>query len=157
MQCPICCEKVFTSWGSRFLRKLFTNRDNVHNTDSVEPCSAVSSKTRTDGHQNAYFNADIEENIYMEQPEGFEVENNEGNQVYCKLRKSLYGLKQFGRNWYLTLKTFLEGIGFRACINDKCLFVRDTGDELCCVCVCGWMIFFIGDDRIVLLNGWRRK
>ena len=71
----------------------------------------------------------------MEQPEGFEVENNEGNQVYCKLRKSLYGLKQFGRNWYLTLKTFLEGIGFRACINDKCLFVRDTGDELCCVCV----------------------
>ena len=86
--------------------------------------------------KTAYLKADMEENIYMEQPEGFGVKNNEGNQVYCKLRKSLYGLKQSGRNWYLTLKTFLERIGFRACINDKCLFVRGTGDELC-VCVGG--------------------
>ena len=43
--------------------------------------------------ETAYLNAEIEENIYMEQREGFEVKNNEGNQVYCKLPKSLYGLK----------------------------------------------------------------
>ena len=104
--------------------------------------------------KTAYLNADIED-IYMEQPEGFEVKSNQGNQKYCNMRRSLYGLKQSGRNWYLTLKMFLEKIVFRTCINDKCLFVRGTGDELCCVC--GWMICFIGDDRMVLLNGSRRK
>ena len=62
--------------------------------------------------KTALLNADIEENIYVEQPEGFEVKNNEGNQVYCKLRKSLYGLKQSGRNWFSTLTTFLERIWF---------------------------------------------
>ena len=101
--------------------------------------------------KTAYLNADIEENIYMEKQEDFEIKNNEGNQGYCKLRKSLHGQKQSWRNWYLTLETFLERIVFRACINDKCLFVRGTGDELCVVC--GWMICFIGDDRIVLLKG----
>ena len=54
-----------------------------------------------------------EEDIYMEHPEGFEVKSNEVNQGYCSLRKSLYGLEQSGRNWYLTLKMFLEKIGFR--------------------------------------------
>ena len=52
-----------------------------------------------------------------------------------KLRKNLYGLKDSGRNWYLTLKTFLGRIGFRACINDKCLFERGIGDEFCVVYV----------------------
>ena len=86
--------------------------------------------------KTAYSDADIEENIYMEQPEGFEDGVNEGNKVYCKMRKSLYGLKQCGRKWYLTLKTFLERIRFQACRNDKCLFVRGTGAGLCCVCAC---------------------
>ena len=99
----------------------------------------------------------VEEDIYMEQPEGFEVKRNEGNQEYCWLWKSLYGLKQSGRNRYLTLKLFLDKNGFRTCINDKCLFVRGTGDELCVGCVCGWMICFIGDDRMLLLDGSRRK
>ena len=71
----------------------------------------------------------------MEQPESFEVKSNEGNQVYCKLPKCLYRPKQSGRNWHLTLMMFLERVGIRGCIIDKCLFVRGTGDELCVVCV----------------------
>ena len=58
--------------------------------------------------KTAYLNADIEEDIYMEQPEAFKVKSNAGNQEYCRLRKSVYGLKQSGRNWYLTLKMFLK-------------------------------------------------
>ena len=76
--------------------------------------------------ERANLNADIEENTYMEQPEAFEMKSKEGNRKYCKFQKSLYGLKLSGRNWYLTLKMFLEKIGFRACINDKWLFVRGT-------------------------------
>ena len=42
---------------------------------------------------HAYLNGDLEEEIYMQQPEGFEVG---GLEFVCKLKKSLYGLKQAG-------------------------------------------------------------
>ena len=48
--------------------------------------------------KKAYLNADIEEELFMQQPEGFEKFDKQGNPLICKLRKSLYGLKQSGRN-----------------------------------------------------------
>ena len=47
----------------------------------------------------------------------------------------MYGLKQSGRNWYLTLKSCLEKIGFKECSFDKCLFVCGEGENLSVACV----------------------
>ena len=41
----------------------------------------------------------LEEEIYMEQPKGYEVKGKE--KLVCRLKKSLYGLKQAPRKWYL--------------------------------------------------------
>lgn len=49
--------------------------------------------------KTAYLHAPIDCEVYMEQPEGFEVRSDTGEQLVCKLNKSLYGLKQSGRNW----------------------------------------------------------
>ena len=57
--------------------------------------------------KTAYFNADFDEEIFMQQPKGFANYNDQGNPLVCKLKKILYGLKQPGRNWYLTIKGFL--------------------------------------------------
>ena len=41
----------------------------------------------------AYLNADIDFDLYVSQPEGYEIFDNFGNKLVCKLHKSLYGLR----------------------------------------------------------------
>ena len=94
--------------------------------------------------KTAYLNADIEEEIFMQQPEGFEKFDKHGNPIICKLRKILYGLKQSGRNWYLTIKNFLSQIGFTAAIQDDCLFIK-KGENAIEGLVCRWV-----DDMVIL-------
>jgi hypothetical protein len=54
-----------------------------------------------------FLNGELKEDIYMIQPEGFEQDEHEEN-VY-KLKRSLYGLKQSSRQWYLKFhQTILE-------------------------------------------------
>ena len=55
----------------------------------------------------AYLNAPITCNVYMDQPEGFEVKREDGQKLVYKLKKSLYGLKQLDRNWNLMLHKHL--------------------------------------------------
>ena len=55
-----------------------------------------------------YLNADIEEEIFIQQPEVFIKLDKQGSSLICTLRKSLYGLKQSGGNWYLTITSFLS-------------------------------------------------
>ena len=158
----------FKKCRARFVAKSFSQVEGRNYLETYSPTARMSTiqillnlaaqyqvKPRQMDINTAYLNADVEENIYMEQPQGFEVKDNEGNQVYCKLRKSICGLKQSGRNCYLTLKTFLERIGFRACINDKCLFAKGTGDEL--GVVCGWGVNMLYWGRQGFFVQWLEK
>ena len=97
--------------------------------------------------KTAYLNADIGEEIFVQQPEGFEKFDKQGNPLICKLRKSLYGLKQSGRNWYLTIKNFLSQLGFTAAIQDECLFIK-KGENAIEGLVCLW----VGDMVILGLQ-----
>ena len=58
---------------------------------------------------HTYLNGNLEEEIYMQQPEGFEVG---GPEFVCKLKKSLYGLKQAGHVWNKKLHSVLLSMGF---------------------------------------------
>ena len=95
--------------------------------------------------KTAYLNANLEENVFLQQPEGFEQKDSGGNQLVCKLNKSIYGLKQSGRNWYYTLQMFLKSIDFTASKSDPCLFMRISKDVLEYVCI--WV-----DDIIYACN-----
>ena len=57
--------------------------------------------------KTAYLNAPIDREIYIEQPEGFRKSGNSGETLVCKLKRSLYGLKQSGRNWNNLLHDYL--------------------------------------------------
>jgi hypothetical protein len=70
----------------------------------------------------AFLNADVDEAVYMELPDGYEQEG-----MVCMLLKSLYGLKQAPRNWYLLISGFITtDLGFTPCVSDPCLFWKRT-------------------------------
>ncbi|PRQ29843.1 putative RNA-directed DNA polymerase [Rosa chinensis] len=76
--------------------------------------------------KTAFLHGDLEEEIYMEQPEGFEVERKQ--HMVCKLKKSLYGLKQAPRQWYKKFDSFMVGHGYKRTDADPCVYLqRFTG------------------------------
>lgn len=71
--------------------------------------------------KTAYLHGTIEEEIYMRQPPGFAATGKE--KLVCKLRKSIYGLKQSARCWNRALHGALINLGFKQCSSDSCLYV----------------------------------
>ena len=55
-------------------------------------------------------NGGIEKEVYIEQPQGFEVEYIQTH--VCKLKKAMYGLKQAPRAWYGRIDSFLTSLVF---------------------------------------------
>jgi hypothetical protein len=56
--------------------------------------------------KSSFPNGEIEAEVYIEQPEGFQLSEN--TNYVCKLKKALYGLKQAPREWYSRLGKYLE-------------------------------------------------
>lgn len=69
--------------------------------------------------KTAFLNGDIEEKIYIIQPEGFVVEGKDN--MVCRLKKSLYGLKQAPKQWYEKFNSTLLDGGFEVNTSDSCL------------------------------------
>ncbi|KAG8498357.1 hypothetical protein CXB51_006727 [Gossypium anomalum] len=84
---------------------------------------------------NTFLNGDLQEEIYMVQPPGFEQQGHEGQQLVCRLKKALYGLKQAPRVWFHKLKDFLLTTDFVASKADSSLFVQRSGSQLLFVLV----------------------
>ena len=78
--------------------------------------------------KTAYLNAPIDYDIYVEQPRGYVEYDDNGKELYCLLKRSLYGLKQSGRLWNNTLHEFLLGNGFRRSNVDYCLYLHKGTD-----------------------------
>ena len=78
----------------------------------------------------------------MEQPEGFATMSENDERIVYKLRKSLYGLKQSGRNWNKVLHEHLVGAGFDRNPVDHFIYSKQVNNNLIIVLI--WV-----DDLIV--------
>jgi hypothetical protein len=64
----------------------------------------------------------------MDQPDGFQIKCQEGK--VCRLKKSLYGLKQSSRQWYLKFHQVILDIGYEMSPLDHCVYVWRDKEKL---------------------------
>ena len=77
--------------------------------------------------QTAFLNGELEEEIYMSQPEGYKEKGKEN--YVCKVNKNLSGLKQASTCWFKTMDTYLKENDYEQCQADSCLYVKRAGAE----------------------------
>ena len=70
--------------------------------------------------KNAFLNADLSEEVYMQPPPGLSVESNK----VCHLRRALYGLKQAPRTWFAKFSSTISHLDYMASHYDSALFLH---------------------------------
>ena len=95
--------------------------------------------------KNAFLHGDLEEEIYMDPPPGYEGLGNEGS--VCKLKKALYGLKQFPRAWFGRFRSVMMKYGFRQSDSDHILFFKRNQGKLTVLIIYVDDMIITGDDR----------
>jgi Reverse transcriptase (RNA-dependent DNA polymerase) len=89
----------------------------------------------------AFLFGDLEEELYMSLPPGFG--DSEHPDYVCKLKKSLYGLKQSPRIWHQHLCSYLASLRFRPVSHTECVFEHlDIGK-------CVRMLVYVDDALII--------
>eukprot|EP00253_Pinus_taeda_P030846 PITA_30846 len=77
--------------------------------------------------KSAFLNGDLEEEVYIEQPDGFILGNDP--KLVCKVKKALYGLKQAPRGWYYRLEKYFHQQGFSKGSADSNLYIKIENDK----------------------------
>ncbi|GKD24502.1 retrovirus-related pol polyprotein from transposon RE1 [Tanacetum coccineum] len=97
---------------------------------------------------NAFLHGDLDEEVYMTFPQGYST-SLPPNTV-CKLKKSLYGLKQANRQWFTKLTTFLLSLGFQQSYADTSLFTLHTQNNFLTLLVYVDDILLAGNNQSLI-------
>ncbi|CAA7030319.1 unnamed protein product [Microthlaspi erraticum] len=159
------CKWIFTKkmliggaidkFKARLVIQGFRQREGIDYFDTYAPVVRISSIRFLIGlaaihdlviHQmdvkTAFLNGVLEEEVYMEQPEGFVVPGSEHK--VCKLVKSLYGLKQAPKQWHQRFDEAVLSFGFKINQSDKCLYSKfddSSNGVIICLYVDDMLIF----------------
>jgi hypothetical protein len=99
-----------------------------------------------DGCEKNLSNGVIEEEVYIEQPQGFEVEDRKTH--VCRLKKAPYGLKQAPRGWYGRIDSFPTSLGFTKSKADSNLYLKVMNDEPIILLLYVDDLFLTGEENL---------
>ena len=97
--------------------------------------------------KTAFLNGVIEEEVYIEQPQGFEVEDRKSH--VCRLKKALYRLKQAPRAWYGRIDSFLTSLGFTKSKEYSNLYFKVMNDEPMILLIYVDDLFLTGEEKLI--------
>ena len=94
--------------------------------------------------KTAFLNGNLDEKIYMMQPEGFIAKNQK--HMVCKLKRSIYGLKQASRSWNIRFDQAIKSFGFEQNLDEPCVYKRHQDKVVMFLVLYVDDILLIGND-----------
>ena len=93
----------------------------------------------------AFLNGELDEEIYMDQPLDFELKGQE--RKVCKLKRSIYGLKQASRQWNLKFHQAMLKDGFTIMEEDRCVYIKCSNNHFIILSLYVDDILIVENDR----------
>jgi hypothetical protein len=119
---------------------------------SIRTIIALAAKMKWKMHhmdvKRTFLNGIIEEEVYIEQPQGFEVEDRKSH--VCRLKKVLYGLKQAPKAWYGRIDNFLMSLGFTKSKADSNLYFKIMEKEPVILLLYVDDLFLTGEENLIV-------
>jgi hypothetical protein len=145
---------------ARFVARGFSQKEGIDYEETFGPVArytsiitiiALATKMKWKLHQmdvkTTFLHGVIEEEVYIEQPQRFEVEDIKTH--VCKLKKSLYGLKKAPRAWYGRIDIFPTSFGFTKSKDDSNLYLKVMNDESIIWLLYVDDLFLTGEEKII--------
>jgi hypothetical protein len=147
-------------YKARFIAPGFSQKEGIDYEETFSPVArytsirtiiALAAKMKWKLHQmdvkTTFLNGVIEEEVYIEKPQGFEVEDMRSH--VCRLKKALYGLKQAPRAWYGHIDSFLTRLGFTKSKEDSNLYFKIMNNEPVILLLYVDDLFLTGEENLI--------
>ena len=107
--------------------------------------------------KTVFLNENLKKEVYMSQPKRF-ISSRRPNQV-CKLRKSVYGLKQASRSWNICFDETIKQFGFIKNMDEPCVYKKTSGTAIVFLVLYIDDILIIGNDILIMqsIKTWLSK
>lgn len=148
-------------YKARFVARGFSQKEGIDYEETFAPVAryttvravlAIAASKGWKVHQmdvkTTFLNGKISEEVFIEQPEGFET--HDPNAFVCRLKKALYGLKQAPRAWYERIDKYLTSLGFSKNEADPNLYYKRDKDGMVILILYVDDLLITGDDHLIV-------